>query len=113
MDRDSARAGCHLVLIAAIAARVADKRMLKVIRAFLKAGVVEDGLASPLDEGPRWGGPLSPILSNLVLPDELETEQNRRVKFDGPDCTPLTCTPEVIAKDRPVCYFPLRQQRPA
>jgi hypothetical protein len=56
---------------------VADKRMLKLIRAFLKAGVMEDGLVSPVDEGTPQGGPLSPLLSNLVL-DELDRELERR-----------------------------------
>jgi RNA-directed DNA polymerase len=51
--------------------------MLKLIRAFLKAGVMEDGLVSPMDEGTPQGGPLSPLLSNLVL-DELDRELERR-----------------------------------
>src|SRR5262244_139832 len=67
----------HDRLMAAIAERVADKRMLKLIRAFLKAGVMEDGLVSPMDEGTPQGGPLSPLLSNLVL-DELDRELERR-----------------------------------
>jgi RNA-directed DNA polymerase len=67
----------HDRLLAAIAERVADKRMLKLIRAFLQAGVMEDGLVSPVDEGTPQGGPLSPLLSNLVL-DELDRELERR-----------------------------------
>ena len=67
----------HDRLLAAVAERVADKRMLKLIRAFLKAGVMEDGLVSPVDEGAPQGGPLSPLLSNLVL-DELDRELERR-----------------------------------
>jgi RNA-directed DNA polymerase len=67
----------HDRLMAAVAKRVADKRMLKLIRAFLKAGVMEDGLVSPVDEGTPQGGPLSPLLSNLVL-DELDRELERR-----------------------------------
>ena len=55
----------------------ADKRVLKLIRAFLKSGVMEDGLVSPVDEGTPQGGPLSPLLSNLVL-DELDKELARR-----------------------------------
>jgi RNA-directed DNA polymerase len=67
----------HDRLLAAVAKRVADKRMLKLIRAFLKAGVMEDGLVSAVDEGTPQGGPLSPLLSNLVL-DELDRELERR-----------------------------------
>jgi RNA-directed DNA polymerase len=67
----------HDRLLAAVAECVADKRMLKLIRAFLKAGVMEDGLVSPVDEGAPQGGPLSPLLSNLVL-DELDQELERR-----------------------------------
>jgi RNA-directed DNA polymerase len=67
----------HDRLLAAIAERVADKRRLKLMRAFLKAGVMEDGLVSPVDEGTPQGGPLSPLLSNLVL-DELDRELERR-----------------------------------
>jgi RNA-directed DNA polymerase len=63
--------------LAAVAERVADKRMLKLIRAFLEAGVMEDGLVSAVDEGTPQGGPLSPLLSNLVL-DELDRELERR-----------------------------------
>jgi RNA-directed DNA polymerase len=63
--------------MAAVAKRVADKRMLKLIRAFLEAGVMENGLVSPVDEGTPQGGPLSPLLSNLVL-DELDRELERR-----------------------------------
>src|SRR5712691_5497985 len=64
--------------MARVAARVSDKRVLRLIRAFLKAGVMEDGLVSPVDEGTPQGGPLSPLLSNLVL-DDLDKELTRRV----------------------------------
>src|SRR2546429_5263293 len=67
----------HDSLMARVAARVTDKRRLKLIRAFLKSGVMEDGLVSPVDEGTPQGGPLSPLLSNLVL-DDLDTELARR-----------------------------------
>jgi len=67
----------HDKLMARIAERVSDKRILKLIRAFLRAGVMEDGLVSPVDEGTPQGGPLSPLLSNIVL-DELDRELERR-----------------------------------
>ncbi len=67
----------HDKLMGRMAKRVADKRMLKLVRAFLKAGVMEDGLVSPTAEGTPQGGPLSPLLSNLVL-DELDRELEQR-----------------------------------
>src|SRR5205823_3737353 len=67
----------HDRLMGEIAKRVEDKRLLKLIRAFLNAGVMEDGLVSPSVEGTPQGGPLSPLLSNLVL-DELDRELERR-----------------------------------
>jgi len=67
----------HDKLMVAIARRVSDKRMLKLMRAFLESGVMENGLVSPVEEGTPQGGPLSPLLSNLVL-DELDRELERR-----------------------------------
>jgi RNA-directed DNA polymerase len=67
----------HAKLMGQVAKRVGDKRVLKLIRAFLNAGVMENGLVSPVDEGTPQGGPLSPLLSNLVL-DELDRELERR-----------------------------------
>src|SRR6185437_13445186 len=68
---------CHDKLMARIAARISDRRALKLIRAFLSAGVMEDGLVSASGEGVPQGGPLSPLLSNLVL-DEWDQELERR-----------------------------------
>jgi RNA-directed DNA polymerase len=67
----------HDRLMSAVARRIGDKRMLKLIRGFLEAGAMEGGLVSPVDEGTPQGGPLSPLLSNLVL-DELDRELERR-----------------------------------
>ncbi len=67
----------HDILMARVAARVADKRVLKLVRAFLTVGVLEDGLVRPVDEGTPQGGPLSPLLSNLLL-DDLDKELERR-----------------------------------
>jgi RNA-directed DNA polymerase len=67
----------HDRLMKSVALRIADKRMLRLIGAFLKAGVMENGLVSPVDKGTPQGGPLSPLLSNLVL-DELDRELERR-----------------------------------
>jgi RNA-directed DNA polymerase len=67
----------HDKLLAQLARRISDKRLLKLIRGFLRAGVLEGGLVSPVDEGTPQGGPLSPLLSNIVL-DELDRELERR-----------------------------------
>jgi RNA-directed DNA polymerase len=67
----------HDRLKRAIARRVTDNRVLRLIGAFLKVGVMENGRVSPAKEGTPQGGPLSPLLSNLVL-DELDRELERR-----------------------------------
>ena len=67
----------HDKLMGQVAKCVRDKRLLKLIRAFLNAGVMQNGLVSPSVEGTPQGGPLSPLLSNVVL-DELDRELERR-----------------------------------
>jgi RNA-directed DNA polymerase len=67
----------HDRLMGKLAKRIPDKRLLKIIRAFLNAEVMENGLVSATTEGTPQGGPLSPLLSNIVL-DELDRELERR-----------------------------------
>jgi RNA-directed DNA polymerase len=68
---------CHDKLMATLAQRIKDKRVLKLIRAFLTTGVLANGLVSPMAAGTPQGGPLSPLLSNIVL-DALDREVERR-----------------------------------
>jgi RNA-directed DNA polymerase len=67
----------HDILMGLVAKRVSDKRILKLIRGFLTAGVLADGLIGPTEEGTPQGGPLSPLLSNLML-DVLDKELEKR-----------------------------------
>jgi RNA-directed DNA polymerase len=78
----------HDILMGLVAKRVVDKRILKLIRGFLSAGVLADGLVGPTEEGTPQGGPLSPLLSNLmldVLDKELEKRGHRFVRY-ADDC---------------------------
>jgi RNA-directed DNA polymerase len=78
----------HDILMGLVAKRVTDKRILKLIRGFLTAGVLIDGLVGPTEEGTPQGGPLSPLLSNLmldVLDKELEKRGHRFVRY-ADDC---------------------------
>ena len=68
----------HDILMSRVASRVSDKRMLKLIRAFLTAGVLENGLVGATHEGTPQGGPLSPLLSNLML-DDLDRELGQAI----------------------------------
>jgi group II intron reverse transcriptase/maturase len=67
----------HDALMARVARKVKDKGALRLIRRYLKAGVLIDGLTSPIIEGTPQGGPLSPLLSNIML-DDLDKELERR-----------------------------------
>lgn len=67
----------HDILVDRLSRRIKDKRVLKTIRAYLEAGVMIGGLEEPTREGTPQGGPLSPLLSNVLL-DELDKELERR-----------------------------------
>ncbi len=88
----------HDRLMAKLTQRISDKRMLRLIRAFLRAGVMEGGLVSPVDEGTPQGGPLSPLLSNIVL-DELDQELERR----GSSVCASRCLEAVETRKGAVC----------
>ena len=78
----------HDILMGLVAKRVSDKHLLRLIRGFLTAGVLEGGLVGPTEEGTPQGGPLSPLLSNLmldVLDKELEKRGHRFVRY-ADDC---------------------------
>ncbi len=67
----------HDVLMSRVARKVKDKRVLRLIRGYLQAGIMDGGLVEPSREGTPQGGPLSPLLSNILL-DELDKELERR-----------------------------------
>jgi RNA-directed DNA polymerase len=67
----------HDVLMGRLAKRITDKRILRLIRRYLQAGILADGVVSPRTEGSPQGSPLSPLLSNILL-DELDKEMERR-----------------------------------
>lgn len=71
----------HDIVMARVARKVKDKRILLLIRRYLQAGIMEDGLTKASNEGTPQGGPLSPLLSNILL-DDLDKElENREHKF--------------------------------
>ncbi len=67
----------HDILMARLARRVADKRLLRIIRRFLRAGLLQQGVCVERHEGTPQGGPLSPLLANLLL-DDLDKELEAR-----------------------------------
>jgi len=67
----------HDILMSRVARRIGDKRLLRIIRRFLRAGMMQDGVCVARDEGTPQGGPLSPLLANLLL-DDLDQELERR-----------------------------------
>ena len=67
----------HDILMGRLAQRITDKRILKLVRRYLQAGIMVSGVVIERHEGTPQGGPLSPLLSNIVL-DEMDRELARR-----------------------------------
>lgn len=63
--------------MARLADRVRDRKVLRLIRSYLDAGVMVDGIKQPTEQGTPQGSPLSPLLSNVYL-DDLDQELDRR-----------------------------------
>ncbi len=83
----------HDRLMRTLSLRINNPKVLRLIRRYLRSGVMEKGLVSPNTEGTPQGGPLSPLLSNIVL-DELDKElENRGLRFVryADDCAPRKC----------------------
>ncbi len=88
----------HDVLMSRLARRINDKRVLRLVRRYLQAGMMEGGIATARREGTPQGGPMSPLLSNILL-DELDKElEQRGHKFCryADDCVPRARRAEMV-----------------
>jgi RNA-directed DNA polymerase len=88
----------HDMLMARLARRIGDKRLLRIVRRFLEAGLMQDGVCIARHEGTPQGGPLSPLLANLLLDDldkELEKRGHRFCRY-ADDCAPRRREEEVL-----------------
>ena len=91
---------CHDALMARIARVVKDKRVLKLIRAYLNSGVMVNGVVMETEAGTPQGGPLSPLLANIMLDDldkELEKRGHKFVRY-ADDCNIYVRTPRAGAR---------------
>jgi RNA-directed DNA polymerase len=89
----------HDRLMSRLAQKVADKRVLNLIRLYLNSGIMIDGLVKPSNKGTPQGGPLSPLLSNIVLDEldkELESRGHKFVRYA--DDSMIYCKSEKAAK---------------
>lgn len=94
-----------------LAKSLQDTRVLKLLRGFLQAGGLEGGVVSPTEEGPPQGGPLSPLLSNLVR-DELDKELERRrprVVRDADDSNRYVRSLRAGDEEQPAVHHPMAQ----
>jgi len=102
----------HDMLMARVARVVQDKRVLKLIRAYLEAGVMINGVVQETEEGTPQGGPLSPLLANILLDDldkELEKRGHKFVRY-ADDCNIYVKTARagerVMASVKKSIYYP-------
>lgn len=92
----------HDYLMSRLALRISDKKLLLLIRRYLQAGIMEEGIVRIRDEGTPQGSPLSPILSNILLDEldkELEKRGHRFVRY-ADDCTIYTATERAARRIR-------------
>jgi RNA-directed DNA polymerase len=91
----------HDILMSRIARRIGDQRLLRIIRRFLQAGLMQDGVCVAREEGTPQGGPLSPLLANLLLDDLDQLLDGRGHRFCryADDCAPRAQR----AEEGPMC----------